>query len=137
MTYPKKEKILSKNPNIKSVTIVSTLIWKKNYLKKWKTISKKEKFKRLFILIQWLNEVNKNNDLNIKYGNEYQYYYTTKTIYVDKNNPSIISSLHELAHHLFGDSELSACRWSVWLFKECFPGLYKNLKWDKHLLIKK
>jgi hypothetical protein len=50
--------------------------------------------------------------------------------------PSIITSLHELAHHLFGRSERQACRWSVWLFRKTFPLAYIVLVWRGHLLVR-
>jgi hypothetical protein len=50
--------------------------------------------------------------------------------------PSIISSLHEFGHHLYGSSELLACVFSVNHFKEAFPIAYKNLKWKGHMLTK-
>jgi hypothetical protein len=50
--------------------------------------------------------------------------------------PSIITALHELAHHLFGRSEWKACRWSVWLFRKTFPIAYAALVWDGHLLVR-
>jgi hypothetical protein len=49
---------------------------------------------------------------------------------------SIISLLHELAHHLFGPDELTACRWSVWLYQLRFRNDYNNLIWNEHTLMK-
>lgn len=137
--YPTQKQILTVNPKIKSIIKSATLAWKDEYLKDWKNLSKKEQIDRLKILILWLNWANHKRDdnLKIKLGDEYQYDPRRQTIYIDKNHPSIMSTLHELGHHIAGLSELKACRWSVWLFIECFPGLYKNLKWNKHLLIKK
>lgn len=67
----------------------------------------------------------------------YSCYYNnlSQTIYINKT-VSIISTLHELGHHLFGPSELKACIWSVSLFKATFPKAYKKLEWKGHLLIK-
>jgi len=136
--YPTKEQILTVKPRIKTSIKKATLIWKKNNLKEWKNLSQKEQLNRLERLIIWLNWTNdKKDNLKIKLGKEYQYNPQTQTIYLDKNHASIISALHELGHHIFGTSELKTCRWSIWLFIECFPELYKNLKWDRHLLIKK
>lgn len=58
-----------------------------------------------------------------------------KTIFLSK--PSIITALHELAHHLFGPSELKACRWSVHLFKKTFPKAESKLGWDGHMRVRK
>ena len=73
----------------------------------------------------------------IKTTTEYQYNPRTRTIYHNKNNPSIISSLHELAHHLYGEDELIACKWSINLFRTAFPKSYAKLECENHLLIKK
>ena len=137
--YPTKEQILSVKPKIKSIIKTAILAWKDIYLKNWKNLSKETQIERLEILIWWICWTNNFHDKNlkIKIADIYQYDPRTKTIYIDKEHPSIISVLHELGHHIAGLSELKACRWSVWLFIECFPGLYKNLKWKKHLLIKK
>lgn len=64
----------------------------------------------------------------------YTYNPSNKTIYLDHHHPSVISTLHELGHHLYGESELLACRFSVWLFKEGFPRDYAKLKWNGHML---
>ncbi len=137
--YPTKKQILAVNPKIKSVIKLATLAWKEEYLKNWKNLDKKEKISRLKILIYWINWANhkRHDNLKIKIGDTFQYDPNKQTIYIDGNNPSILSSLHELGHHIAGLSEFKACRWSIWIFMECFPGLFKNLKWKKHLLIKK
>ena len=118
--------------------MITTLLWKRKYFKGWNTLPNEEKNKRLKQLIYWLNWVNhKPHDfLIIKTSNEYKYNPETQRIYLEKNNPSIISSLHELGHHLFGSSELIACRWSIGVFSNCFPITFSKLKWDKHLLKK-
>lgn len=51
-------------------------------------------------------------------------------------NASIITGLHELAHHLYGSSELMACAFSIKLFSTFFPNARKKLVWDGHMLIK-
>lgn len=56
-------------------------------------------------------------------------------IYLDK--PSVVTALHELAHHLFGPSERRACRWSVQLYKTAWPLKFKQLSFRGHLLVKK
>lgn len=47
---------------------------------------------------------------------------------------SIITVLHELGHHFYGESELQACRFSVWLFRAAFPNAYAKLEWEGHTL---
>jgi len=51
-----------------------------------------------------------------------------------KKTLSLLTLLHELGHHFYGDSELLACRFSVWLFREAFPKSYAKLEWDGHVL---
>jgi hypothetical protein len=53
-----------------------------------------------------------------------------------KGKGSVVTALHELAHHLFGVSELKACRWSVHLFRRAFPRAYANTHFEGHLLVK-
>lgn len=70
---------------------------------------------------------------------------TTQDGYVRGSSPSInlilsqkplslITLLHELGHHFYGESELLACRFSVWLFREAFPKSYAKLEWEGHTL---
>lgn len=47
---------------------------------------------------------------------------------------SLLTLLHELGHHFYGESELQACRFSVWLFRAAFPRSYAKLEWDGHTL---
>jgi hypothetical protein len=57
-----------------------------------------------------------------------------KRIILEKG--SIITTMHEVAHALFGSSELKACRWSVWLFRKTFNKAYAKLVWKEHCLVK-
>lgn len=91
----------------------------------------------LSVLINALNDSNAfgGDDVWIEAdAGEYAYRPSDQTIMLDHNRPSIISALHELGHHLYGDSELQACRFSVWLFKEAFPKSYAKLRWEGHML---
>lgn len=45
---------------------------------------------------------------------------------------SVITLLHEFAHAL-GKNEYDACRWSLCLFKQVFPGQWERLRFDGHL----
>lgn len=60
---------------------------------------------------------------------------STKTIDMD-GSTSIISFLHELAHHLYEADELLACQWSVHLFMKAFPKAYAKLEWNGHRLMR-
>ncbi len=72
--------------------------------------------------------------VRVIFKKRYAYSIDKRTIMIGEK-PSIISALHEFGHHLFGSSELKACRWSVWLFKKAFPKAFTKLKFKGHLLI--
>lgn len=143
MLYPTKKEILEKRPDIDPAMIKIVLSWKKKFMKDWKNATNSNKIMMLRALIYALVVCThpllkkpKKEIPKVELGPIYCYEKTEKTIYLEGHNPSIISTLHELAHHFFGDSELEACRWSIWLFKECFPTLYNNLTWKGHQLVK-
>lgn len=69
-------------------------------------------------------------------GEEWAYRPEAKQILAQTENPSIISALHELAHHLTGASETEACRFSIGIFIKCFPKTYAKLEWHGHMLKK-
>jgi hypothetical protein len=62
--------------------------------------------------------------------------YYDRKIYLNKDNPSIMTFFHELAHRIHGDNELLACAWSTQLFKLVFPKEYAKLKWDNGIMKK-
>lgn len=47
---------------------------------------------------------------------------------------SVVTYLHEFAHHLFGSNERKACRWSINLFRRCFPRSWTKLDFDGHMV---
>lgn len=47
---------------------------------------------------------------------------------------SVVTFLHEWGHRLHGRSERDACRWSVNLFRLCFPRSFAACRFDGHLL---
>ena len=47
---------------------------------------------------------------------------------------SVITFLHEWGHHLRGRSEREACRWSINLFRRCFPRSFARCRFDGHML---
>lgn len=47
---------------------------------------------------------------------------------------SVITYLHEYAHALFGRDEVTACRWSINLFRKVFPRSYSRLEVVGHTL---
>ena len=138
MNYPTKEEILEEPLKIDSLIIEIITEWKKEFFKDWTSIANKEKIIRLETLLYGIVTIFPfcEKNLKIDLGDQYCYDITKKTIYLDENNPSIISALHELGHHLFGRSELEACRFSVGIFKKVFPEQYKKLVWERHMLVK-
>lgn len=135
--YPTQEEILAAKPKFKKGTTTIVKKWKKENIKEWKYKSNEEKIKLLKKLIKSLEDIYEKPVKEVITNYDDMYDEKEQTIYLNKTKPSIISTLHEFAHHILGHSELKACMWSIWLFKECFPGLYNNLKWEKHLLVKK
>ncbi len=137
--YPTKKEILDHPVIIKPETIAIIKAWKSEFFHNWSDWDNQTKLTRLNSLIYCI-QVMENTGIpfaKVKEGKEYKYNLKTNTIYHNKNIPSIISSLHELAHHLFGDSEFNACRWSVHAFKQCFPHSFGKLEWQNHKLVKK
>ena len=135
--YPTKEQILEAphQPTENERTAIAR--WKKTYYKDWSNLSTQNKHNRLAVLLAELNIANRGKQINYTIHNDgWQYTPHNKTITGTDNNPSIISALHELGHHLYGDSELDACRYSVGLFKSCFPKSYNKLTWKGHMLVK-
>ena len=136
MKYPTKEEILADKSKIKPKIIGVVNSWKKAFLKDWKNTPNEIKFGRLQALVLAITVIGYNKIVFIEKSKTNCYDSDKITIYLDKTKPSIISTLHETAHFLFGPSELKACRWSVKVFKECFPSEFKKLKWQGHLLVK-
>lgn len=132
--YPAKEEIL-KTPFIFTPEVLNlTANWKKTYLKNIKKKTESDKLTEITTLLRLIAGRFKPA---VKLGTKYSYDPVGKTIFLDKSRASVISALHELGHFLCGNSELEACRFSVWLFKTIFPEFYKKLNWVDHLLVKK
>lgn len=47
---------------------------------------------------------------------------------------SVVTFLHEWGHRLHGRSEYKACRWSLNLFRRCFPKSWSRLRFDGHMV---
>ena len=136
MNYPTKEEIMITPYQLNQKHIQMVLDWRDNeYKKNWLRASPEEKGILLARLVNYLDDDN-SGSAKVKYGSQYCYQPDTQTIYLDRNNPSIVSTLHEFGHHLLGADELEVCRFSVWLFKECFPEAFQKLTWKGHMLVK-
>lgn len=56
-------------------------------------------------------------------------------IRLDPRKASVVTALHEFAHHAFGRSEFRACRWSVHLFKRLFPRTFARGRFVGHKFV--
>ena len=137
MKYPTKEQILEKEPKIREETFEIIMSWKNEFLKDWKDTPNDVKFQRLATLIIAISLIGYGRLPIVRKGDRDCYVPKEFCIYLNKNKPSILSALHETAHFLHGSSELTACRWSIYIYRTCFPEMYKKLQWKGHLLIKK
>lgn len=134
--YPTKTQILEKKPKFRKGTILITKLWKTTAFKDWKTEKKWTKIIKLKLLIEALCALHKKPSPGIIIDTEYYFETKAKVIHLNRNNPSIISTLHELAHYLFKANELKACKWSYWIFAECFPKSLERLSFHGHMLKK-
>ena len=134
--YPPKEEILKTKPKFRNEVILITKLWKATSMKTWKKDPNWVKITKLEILINSLIALYRKKPVEILRSSFYAYHPKSQMIRVDQWNPSIISSLHETAHYLFGSSELKACRWSYWLFATCFPKSLEKLSFNGHMLKK-
>lgn len=135
--YPTKEEIIDKPIKHKKEIINVVKHWKKENWLPARQSNPLEKFaviKDLLLNIAFAY----GKQVNVEFVPELlSCCYNPKTHTISINDPiSIISALHELAHHLFGRSELKACRWSIWLFKKTFPKAYAKLVWKEHMLVR-
>lgn len=145
--YPTQEEIMS-NPwrefvpdtpfyNENVITLVKN--WKRSYLRHYRTSdNNQDRFLFVMNLLYALNEFYGGGRLQVHYFAHagIPFYSPLDKTIVLAPPISIISALHELGHHLFGEEELKACRFSVWLFKACFPKSFAKLKWEGHMLRK-
>jgi hypothetical protein len=110
--------------------------WKKQYYnKKWSALSTEHKKEALANLIYQIATLDKQIIL-VAFGTEYSYNKLNKLITIG-HNASIVSTLHEIGHALWGDKEIDACRYSVAIFMQVFPKEFKQLTWDGHMLKRK
>ena len=140
--YPTEQDILNAPVEFRKETIEAVHAWKSTNYKGWKGKDTEQKKNAIGSLIRDLAIVYKDK-IPIPYIKESEFSRCEKhadgmsTIYLDPTKISIVTAMHEFAHHLYGESEFKACRWSVWLFKTCFPLEYKTLYFRGHLLVKR
>lgn len=131
--YPTKEEILKNQPEKISDDIRILCDWKEEHYKSWKEKPNTQKLAALKLLIISLSNLYKKS-CTIETSNNDFYNPNSKTIFLNLDKPSIISTLHEFAHHIYGSSELKACAYSVWMFKIVFPKVFNKMDFDGHLL---
>ena len=146
--YPQPAEILNNLyvPNKEELKILTE--WKSNYFfpahstgSTWKQATVYERHNRIRRLLQNLRYSRKSlAEAEIADDTEFSYqpagdgYYMAR-IFLDEKHPSIISSLHEYGHHLYGEDELDACQYSIGMFKAVFPEAFAKLQWEGHKLV--
>ena len=136
--YPTKEEVLASlyEPSREEMDAVKQ--WKiRAYQKRWKNLKKPPRLLALMELGDALclaASLDKERWPGYLIGKKWAYLPETIEILMDRDNPSIISFLHELGHFLYGPSELRAQSFAVSIFKACFPKEYARLEWDGHML---
>jgi len=141
--YPTAEEIIKSESKHKTIIIKMIFGWKKEI---WYPLRKKTdiddnkreelKIKAISDLIISIANIYK-KEVNVTFEpGVFSSFYNPETQTIGLNKPSIVSALHELAHHLFGPDEIKACKWSVHLFRKTFPKAYQELQWYGHVLIK-
>lgn len=126
--YPTKEEIMTIEQKFKPEVLKMIKDWKKD---EWKETKNDES---IYFLLTRLSQIYNKPLCITNLPTNSHYNPVSQTI--NLHNTSIISALHEFAHHIFGPDEAKACKWSVWLFKKTFPNSFKELRWKGHMLIK-
>ena len=131
--YPTKEEILAEPITEYRDESIKTL---SSFKRKWKVCSNKEE--QFYCLKELVTELSAQYNVSptTEMGEQYCFK-PTANILCFGPQPSIISTLHELGHAIYGASEKDACRFSVHLFKKVFPKAYERLEWDGHMLKRK
>lgn len=131
--YPSKEEIINNTLEVPLTYYDIVKTWKEDYYsKKWPTLYIKDKIQALIVLIDFILEP----PISITFGHFYACNLEHRIIKLDIKNPSILSTLHEVGHLIYGPEELLACSFSYNLFKEIFPNELKKLVWNNHMLVK-
>ena len=136
MKYPTKKQILAPpRPKYKKglMSIISS--WKNNFYKNWSTQPMNSKLWNLQILSETICNLEGVPRVIVFHGDINKYHPVRWGIELTEPY-SVISLFHELAHHIFGPDELTACRWSVWLYQLRFRNNYNKLIWKKHILVR-
>jgi hypothetical protein len=133
--YPSKSRILKRRIRHRAAAVRVVRAWKREFRGRRRTPD------ALRALLTRLSVVYRKPLGGIEFssvsffGDSYNLH--TQVITLNPSNLSIVTALHEFAHHLFGRSELQACRWSVWMFRRTFRRTYRRLDWRGHMLVRR
>lgn len=130
--YPTKEEILAERPKFRWGVFKAISDWKTAHYRGWAARGDEERFEACQALVNAICSVYGVPKAVISQWDDRVDAYRDGIITLTK--PSIITALHELGHHLFGPSELHACRFSVWIYQLRFSTALTKLVWNGHLL---
>lgn len=135
MKYPTKKQIL-KDPRPWFKLGLMELIseWKIQNYKGWNNQDPGQKWEALNKLSNIICDHHLRGRCTLSEWSDIDHYDESRKM-ISLSNLSVLSLLHEIAHHLFGRDELTACRWSVWLYQLRFRKDYNNLVWNEHTLM--
>lgn len=138
MLYPTTEEVKAAVKTTDVTEYIEPLkMWKKTfYTKNWNKKDIIYKLNALIVLVTIISSISKNKKVTTSIGIEYSYNTKTNVIQIGPN-ASIISTLHELGHAIWGTQEIDACRFSVALFQQVFPKEFSKLEWRGHMLFRK
>ena len=136
MKYPTKKEILKlPRPIFKRGTLAIISAWKWAFYKGWNEMEMNAKLWHLQCLAEAICGL-EGKPFIVTFNGATNKYHPIGFGIELKEPYSVISLLHELAHHLYGSNELTACRWSVWLYQLRFRKDYNKLIWQEHTLVK-
>ena len=133
--YPTKKQILAEPRPIYPIGLMTRISdWKRRCYRNWPNRIDQRFCQQALVNI--ITDAYNAQPVYVKEGEPTRYVVGEFDYFIFVKDGSIISLFHELAHHLFGPDELTACRWSVWLYQLRFRKDYNKLVWNKHLLVK-
>jgi len=133
--YPTKTQVLTEpRPNFKRGLMDLVSEWKKEFYGGWEQEFEETQMLGLAVLSLRICALYNVGLVDVTIGEVDSFSPKEQHIYLTK--PSVITMLHELAHHLFGPDELQACRWSVWIYQLRFRNDYNKLVWDQHRIVR-
>lgn len=74
--------------------------------------------------------------VTLRFNRRYPACYSPRHRVINLPQVSVVSYLHEFAHAVFGSCEVRACRWSINLFRRCFPRSFARCRQVGHLLVR-